>query len=399
MLRKFITALGLAQFCLRSWRVRHPIVLLESDDWGVVRTSSAQAHDRLKAAGYAMDRSLYGLDALETDEDMRMLLEVLDGVRDYRGRPACMTANVVLANPDFPRIRQGGFAQYVLEPVDVTFARDGERRGVLELWRQGLARRLFVPQLHAREHVRWWQWLAALRAGSSEALETFDLGMCGVPIAASKENQGFYSPPYLDDESLAEQGVELEPMVRQGAEMFCRLLGYRSVTAVAPNYHWTDHVERIWRQAGVRAVQGAVFQFVGDPKIRRVHYLGQRSGTGLTYLVRNCTFEPAASGVDWLTRCLRQMTIAVRMGIPAIISTHRINYMGSIRPDNRAHGLRMLGRLLREARRRWPNLAFLSSPELAGLIERNIGSADLAGELPIIGWPTPRAGHIDAGAM
>ncbi len=37
---------------------------------------------------------------------------------------------------------------------------------------------------------------SALRSGSTE-LETFDLGMCGVPRAVSKEKQSFFEPVYI----------------------------------------------------------------------------------------------------------------------------------------------------------------------------------------------------------
>jgi len=373
-LRKFATVAGAARACVRGWRARQKIVVIESDDWGSVRTSSRKAYDRLAAGGWAMDRGQYNLDALETEEDLDLLQAVLEGVRDGRGRPACLTANMVVANPDFDRIRASGFREYFFEPVRDTLARSPERRGTAERWRRGLRRRLFVPQLHGREHVRWWEWLAALRDGSVEATTTFDLGMCGVAIASSREGRGFYGPTHLDEARLAREGIDLETVVREGARMFREQFGYRSASTIAPNYHWTDRVEQLWADEGVRYIQGRVLQIHDTPAgpARRYHFLGERGCAGGWYLVRNCVFEPAAQRGDCVGRCLRSIAAAFHWRKPAVVCTHRVNFIGSIDPRNRAEGLRELRRLLEAILLRWPDARFLSSVELGAMIERNL---------------------------
>ena len=370
----------LARSYVRGWRSRRRIVVLESDDWGAIRTSSRQAYDQLVAAGFPMDRSPYSLDALETSEDLVMLFEVLEGVRDCDGRPACVTANMVMANPDFERIREGGFREYYWRPVGAALADDPRRRQVARLWEEGRRRGLFVPQLHAREHVRWWEWLAAVRRGVPGARETFDLGMCGVPLAV-KADLAFYSPPYLSEEQLAEEGVDLEVVVREGAELFGSHFGYRSVSAIAPNCCWTDQVEAVWWQAGIRYIQGKFLQVypAGREVIRRPHYLGEHSPSGCVYLIRNCSFEPLAESAGCVERCLRQVAWAFRFGKPAVICSHRANYVGSISPDNRSRGLGLLADLLGGILRRWPDVRFMSTPELGDLIEGGAASTGQPG--------------------
>jgi len=311
--------------CLRGWRCRSRILVIESDDWGSIRTASREARDRLADMGYAMHRSKYNLDALETDADMEALLEVLGGVRDHRGRPACMTANVIMANPDFERIRESNFEEYFFEPVDATLARSDARRGVAAKWAEGARRGLFVPQLHGREHLRWWKWMEALRGGSQEARAAFDLEMCGVPYAASKEGLPFYASPYVSDEELERHGVDLEAMVCEGSELFEQQFGYASAGAIAPCYCWTPHVERIWSLLGIRYIQGILFQDVGGTG-RKSHYLGERGVAGAWYLVRNCHFEPAQE------------------------------------------------ELLATVKARWPDVCFLSSRQVGAMIERGLAS-------------------------
>jgi len=359
-----------AQACLRGWRTRHRIVVIESDDWGSIRVSSREAAARLAAEGYDLRRSPWGVDALETEEDLDRLFEVLQRFRDARGRPACLTANVVMANPDFARIREARFQEYQYEPVAATLARLPGRKGVPARWADGAARGIFVPQFHAREHVRWWEWLEAFRAGSREARLTFDLEMCGVPQAASREGRSFYVPLYLDDGELQAHGVDLDRMITEGMDLFERQFGRRSLSTVAPNCCWTDRAEQVWSRCGVRYIQGMAFQYVGGLGGRlRPHFVGQRTRQGGWYLVRNGVFEPAAEGPAAVGRCLREVARAFRFGKPAIISSHRVNYIGSIEPRNCTEGLRQLKTLLEAICRRWPNVWFLSSPELGRMIE------------------------------
>ncbi|MBK1654994.1 hypothetical protein [Allochromatium vinosum] len=357
----------------RGWRCRDKILVIESDDWGSIRTSSAAAYAALVARGYRLDRSCWSVDALETDEDLLALYEVLDRFRDRRGRPACITANMVMANPDFAAIGASAFGEYAYESVAATLERSPERRGVTRLWREGMQSRCFRPQFHAREHVRWRPWLMALHEGSREALETFDHQMCGVPLKASQEGRSFFEPVYTDPALGADAGPEIAKMVREGIALFEAQFGFRPLSTVAPNCAWTDEAERAWAEGGVRYLQGGFLQYGGNGDRVRAHYLGERTRHNGRYLVRNCTFEPAkdARGDGW-KRSLAEIARAFRFGTPAIVTSHRVNYVGSVDTANRERGLSQLGLLLEGVTAHWPDVHFLSSPELGAMIEHDL---------------------------
>jgi hypothetical protein len=376
--RKARTAWGIAQAYTRGWRTPHRFVVIESDDWGGIRMSSREAYERMTRFGCPMHRSHYNLDSLETDEDLDRLFEVLDSVRDACGRPACLTVNMIMANPDFAAIRESGFRRYLFEPTEVTLARDPARRGVMRRWVAGSKRLLCFPQLHAREHIAWWDWLAALRADSPEAHLAFSLGLPGVYLDSSTENQCFFVPLYLDDDVLARSGVDLNAMIRDGADLFERHFGFRSESTIAPNYVWTDTAEAVWFKAGIRYLQGAVFQRVpgSNGMKRRAHFVGEHGPSGCRYLVRNCIFEPSMGGGNWVRACLRQIAIAFRFHKPAVICTHRVNYVGGVDPDNRVLGLSSLSTLLREICRLWPDVHFLNTVELGRMIESGCRDVD-----------------------
>jgi len=53
----------------------------------------------------------------------------------------------------------------------------------------------------------------------------------------------------------------------------------------------------------------------------------------------------------------------------AVISSHRINYIGSLDPINRDRGLKQLGHLLSGTVRRWSEVEFVASVEIGNLTE------------------------------
>lgn len=86
----------------------------------------------------------------------------------------------------------------------------------------------------------------------------------------------------------------------------------------------------------------------------------------LTYTVRNCFFEPSShEGEDVVESCLNQVEQSFKNRKPAIISSHRINYIGFIQELNRTRNLEFLFSLLNKILKRWPDVEFLTSQDLA----------------------------------
>ena len=78
------------------------------------------------------------------------------------------------------------------------------------------------------------------------------------------------------------------------------------------------------------------------------------------YTVRNVYFEPATNrNMDWVDYGLSQIRNAFFWGAPAIINSHRVNYIGSLDPKNRDFGLKSLQKLLMEVKKYWPDVEFV----------------------------------------
>lgn len=90
------------------------------------------------------------------------------------------------------------------------------------------------------------------------------------------------------------------------------------------------------------------------------------------YLTRNCFFEPNSEEFpkerDWVSSCLKEIEVAFNCRKPATISSHRVNYMGSINPENRERGLKKLDNLLVQIIKKWPEVEFITSMELGDII-------------------------------
>ena len=94
-----------------GFRCSEPVVVLESDDWGLRRRDARAAVASWgQPSGWADEHS-------ETGEDLDRLAEVLSGHVDPCGRQAAMTMNVIAANADREAIEAGSHpAAYSASP-------------------------------------------------------------------------------------------------------------------------------------------------------------------------------------------------------------------------------------------------------------------------------------------
>ena len=356
-----------------GWSTNRKLLIIESDDWGAIRTSDKASYLKLEEAGYDMALSCYNLDALESNSDLSELYSVLNKHVDINGRPACFTANIVTANPDFKAISDGGFETYIYESVDTTCQRVTNSDQVINLWNQGLDAKVFIPQMHCREHLRYWEWMNRLYQGDKETVDTFLLKMCGLPAATSRSKTSFFKTPYVTEDILNKNSTSMSELITPGFQIFNKIFSFMPSSVVAPNVGWTDETERVWASLGVQYIQGGRVQVIDGLSRRRFkqHYLGQKNKHNMMYLVRNCTFEPAKGLKFDQHSALRQICKAFDSNKPAIITSHRVNYISRIKEKNRSHSLAQLDDLLKVVKKMYPNVEFISSHELGEIIRKD----------------------------
>lgn len=362
---------------LPGWRTRKKIVVIESDDWGSIRMPSREVYNKLLSEGYNVDRDPFmKFDNLATPGDLFRLFEVLNAVKDSRGRPAVMTANTIVANPDFEKIREAEFRSYFYEPFTATLKRYPEHGESFKMWKQGMDAGVFHPQFHGREHLNVNRWLLGLRQNDSMLRHAFEHNM--ISISSQPNDMRFDYMEALDYYSPSEK--ESKPQViEEGLKLFNDIFGYVSTSFIACCYVWDNEIEKTLHHHGVKYIQGVVQQLIPNMHGERhsykksIHYTGQRNTLNQLYLARNAYFEPALLGpdTDHIGYCMQRMGAAFRMNKPAIIASHRLNYIGSIHTENRDNNLQMLSELLKTITTRWPDVEFMTSDELGRYIQTN----------------------------
>jgi hypothetical protein len=372
----FINNLKLTYRNIPGWRTKRRIVVIESDDWGSIRMKSKDTYDYLLQKGLSVDHSSFTkYDGLESNEDLEMLFEVLARYKDSTDRHPVLTPACVVANPDFGKIKANGFTKYEYEPFTRTSERCLAHNLVHKLWLKGIKNRLFVPVFHGREHLNVQRWMRILQSGNKAMLLAFDSEVFGL----SKGSNNEIIPEHLAafDIELMADNAYLKEVIQTGTELFEELCGYRARYFVPPNSPGNSEIESTLKDCGIDFINNGRMQLepLGNGRYKRkFHWLGKHNKTGQIHLIRNCFFEPVIddpAGKDWVKDCLQEIEVAFRWHKPAIISTHRVNYVGTINPVNRAKGLNALDLFLKKIILKWPDVEFMTSVELGDLIKES----------------------------
>jgi hypothetical protein len=349
------------------------IVVFESDDWGSIRMPSVESFRKLEKAGLNLvgrDALRYNQnDTLASPEDLTKLFTVLSSVKDKNSNYAVFTPISIVGNPDFQKIKDSCFSKYYFEPFTETLKKYSGREGSFDLWKEGIARKIFVPQMHGREHLNISAWMRALRDNDKYTLLAFEEGCWGfLPDQSRFPGVDFQAAFLFKD--LSELDFQ-KKIIEDGLNLFESLFGYRAEYFVPPNGPFNNSNNKTLFENGIkyRSVSKIQSEPFGNGRYKKViHWLGQKEGNGLKYITRNCFFEPCQSGKDWVDSCMNDINISFRWGKPAIISTHRVNYIGALNPTNRVNGLKQLSILLGKIIKKWPEVEFITTPELGALI-------------------------------
>lgn len=357
-----------------GWRTNRKIVVIESDDWGSVRMSSLESFDAMLKAGMHEDRNHYNTnDALESDADLEALFEVLSHHKDATGRHPVMTGVNVVANPVFEKIKENGYSEYVWEPYTETCKRYPKHEHVYELWKEGIEKRLFVPIFHGREHLNVQRWLRALQNGHKSTLLAFEYGVTGIYNGIGGEPIPEFQAAF--DLDTIEDVEYMKSVLTTGLDLFEELYGYKAKYFVPTNGPFNNSLETVLNEKGVLYINTGKKQRepLGNGQYKvNTRFLGDQNRLGQIYLTRNCFFEPSSTESsrtkDWVDYCLKEIEIAFRWHKPATISSHRVNYIGYLHPENRSNTLKQFNELLTRMLKKWSDIEFMTSVELGDLI-------------------------------
>jgi hypothetical protein len=358
----------------RGYRTDRKIVVIESDDWGSIRMPSKQVYDDLLSRGFPVDKLSYlKYDALESNRDLEALFDVLTSLADKNGNHPVFTANTIMTNPDFDKIRENGFINYYYELFTETLKRYPEHDRVFDLYKNGIKRKVFYPQLHGLEHLNIRRWMSSLQNENGKSRVLFDYGLFDLSTSDTIITEdSFCDPLSLDNRN--ELHIQDQRLLK-AAYLFNSIFGYPSRTFIAPCYIWRPELQKTFYKMGINNIQSGSYQLI--PKIgkynkwrKKIHYTGKCNKYQQTYSVRNCYFEPSSNeNKNVIESCLNQVSRSFNNRKPAIICSHRLNYIGFIQEFNRTKNLELLHSLLDNIMRKWPDVEFLSSEDLALILK------------------------------
>ncbi len=367
-----------------DWSSRK-VIVFESDDWGscFAFPSLALYHfhrSTLKGNGAEKIREDLPKTTLEDPDDMERLFRVLEGHRGGDGRPARFQANYIMANPS-PKLVDGVLAKY--EMVSLPDVPEGWPRGnIIEKAKEGMRRGVWHREFHGYAHVNYRRHEADLRAGGDAYPGEFRKEWyCWMKSSQPKFSsvQEYYNELGEWSSNLS-YGEQLRD-IREGLTIFKSVFGEIPRSAVAPFYVWQGKTERALGKLKFRVIQGKNRQYNVLGMRHKMDALDERIAGNLwphamgnfnrkwriRYLHRNVDFEPGESPQAW-GRAYGEIRAAWSRGEPAIVSTHRINYVDLEKQAVEAN-LEQLERLLASIQRNDPEAVYLTDWEVAQLYE------------------------------
>lgn len=362
-----------------GWNTKRKIVVIESDDWGSIRMPSKEVYNFLLKKGYKVDECPFTrFDSLASESDLTLLFDLLKSHKNREGKNPVITANTIVANPDFTKIRESNFTQYYYEDFTKTLKGYPEHSASLSLMKKGIKENVFYPQLHGREHTYVKRWMEYLALGDRDVKLAFDLRMSDVlneTLINNKKKNYREAFDYEDESEIKDQKI----ILADAQKIFHSIFEYTSKSFIAPNYTWSPLIELGLKEVGIDYIQSSRGQILPKGKDTRAkftrHFIGEVNNSNQLYLVRNCIFEPSVKpNDDVVSDCLKQINTSFRWNKPAIISTHRLNYIGFIDEANRTRGLTLLNDLLTKIIKKWPEVEFLTSDQLGDIIYKSKGS-------------------------
>jgi len=311
------------------WRepmLTHPVLIIESDDWGAGPLSQVTALNRLT--------------------------KTLSAYRDSMGRHPVMTIAINLAIADGPKI--GLTDQYHRIMLN-----HQDQLPNLQAITAGIQSGIFSPQLHGREHY----WPSALMSSDNSDVQAW---LRQVEPQLVEKLPSHLQSRWIDATTLPSKQLDVG-MIEEAAEEECAIYsvvtGKPARVAVPTTFVWNDAVEEAWSNHGVEFVVTPGVRFScrdadGMPSCRGTSIRNGDSGKGVTYLVRNDYFEPEKGhSAEHAMMALKQKTSQAR---PCLLETHRSNFIG----DSAEKAFAELDSLMRKAITIFPDLRFMDALEL-----------------------------------
>jgi len=337
------------------YRFEEPVLVFESDDWGKV----AGREDGIYPPEFGT-RTDWSYDRLENEDELEALYTMLESFKNDFERTPAFTANFIVSNPNFERTKHEGFQELYLQPVDETFPQLHKK------WLDGIQRGVFYPQYHGRLHYNAKRYLDALQTDEKTRF-LFEQGINGGMENFSETQHALHSEYFQAEKE--NRVIGLKDWIEQGLRDFERIFKLKSTSTIAPNYYIHPADLETVANCGFKYLQaGNKILYTQQGIEKSLNYpQGTRYNKNLTILARNHKFEPNRGKKQWQAEfSIGAAKYWFKTGAPAVIDTHRFNYVSRFAEPSRDSLKRFL-----EAMCEVKNLRILTTPELGEAMTNN----------------------------
>ncbi|MGY6560087.1 MAG: hypothetical protein ACXIT9_12480 [Nitritalea sp.] len=355
-----------------GWRSNQKYLIIESDDWGSLQIIDKNHRDKLIKLGLLQIKSdpISSLDGLEVAEDFEMLYEVLTSVKDSNGNSAVFTPFINTGNPNFPEILNSDFESLHYEKFTDTYKKFGRDQNEIFL-SQGVLNKILRPQLHGHGHVCDWIWFENLKSSSIAKL-AIQNNFSSVTVDNQIKLLNGFRPTYFVRNSGELELAKIS--LKRAVNEFEDIMGYKAEVFDAPNAVFHPELEGHLTKFGIRSIVTPFYRnepdFNGNVVKNGRYNFGAKNEYGQIYHIRNCMFEPYKGTTAETT--LRMIDTCFRWGKPAVISSHRVNYVSSVFQSVRNNSLNELKKILSSVVKRHPDVQFISSGDLSRIMHNDI---------------------------
>jgi hypothetical protein len=274
------------------------------------------------------------------------------------------------SNPDFKKIKTSNFKQFYQESFLQTLEKRNDGQQILDLYKEGLGKDLIEVAFHGREHLNVNLWMKDLQKGDKIAHIGFENKTWGF----SKSYMPTYKKSYRSTFEIKSNN-ELDGLkvnINEGVTILNKTFNQQTSYFLPPNGPYHLSLNQTLVDNGIK--------YIGLAKLhsnpleskwyqKKLFWLGKKTKEGLTVITRNVMFEPSSPKYQsWVEPALNQIEEAFKNNKPAVISTHRANYVSTLNPKNSHNGLHQLKTLLHQIKSKWPEVEFITSSELGNLM-------------------------------
>ncbi len=307
-----------------DWRSLRAVAF-ESDDWGFagfVPSDDVWQGKKKEDLNPGKFPAVYWGSTLEDSVMVFKLCQIMDSIRGSDGFPAVFQPNYVMSSLSFEKETEGYiWKRYNWPNLPPAYSRPG----LVSAVQQGIKNGHWYPEFHATWHYDPSMRLE-LALSTSFAQQMTQQGVVLFPESEKARELG----PWRSTKELSS---ELSHSLQLFQTAFDRPIG----SIIAPDYTWDDRIEAIWRKFNINVIQAKREQ--RDPsllsgKAGRIQKLLKRKIQMIVnrrskYLERNCRLEPvqAPDPDAVVAQCVKDTHQAWKSGQPAIVETHRVNYV------------------------------------------------------------------------